>query len=83
MGVLEDSEHKDEAQRFIRFLLSEKSQEFYAEETFEYPLARGVEPAGDKPPLDTISSPQLDLSSLGGGLEKTQQLIADSGLEQS
>jgi iron(III) transport system substrate-binding protein len=82
-GVLQGTDHQSEAERLIAFLLSQRSQEFYAEQTFEYPLARGVAPAGDKPALDTIRSPSIDLSSLGGGLQRTRQLIADSGLEQS
>jgi hypothetical protein len=40
-----------------------------------------VEPAPGKPALDTIRSPTIDLSSLGDGLIRTRQLIADSGLQ--
>lgn len=80
-GVLDTANDPGKASELIRFLLSEKAQEFYAEQTFEYPLARGVEPAPGKPSLDTIRSPKVDLSSLGDGLIKTRQLIADSGLQ--
>ena len=52
-------------------------------ETFEYPLAAGVEPAVDLPPLDQLEAPAVDLSDLGGGLERTRELIRDSGLEGS
>jgi iron(III) transport system substrate-binding protein len=80
-GVLDTADDQVAAQRFVRFLLSREAQEFYARETFEYPLARGVEPVGDKPPLASVESPSIDLSSLGGGLERTRRMIADSGLE--
>jgi iron(III) transport system substrate-binding protein len=82
-GVLKGTDHQREGEQLITFLLSKRAQEFYASETFEYPLARGVQPVGDKPPLDTINSPRIDLSSLGGGLERTRELIAESGLESS
>jgi iron(III) transport system substrate-binding protein len=80
-GVLDTADDVPDAQRFIRFLLSRNAQQFYARETFEYPLARGVEAVGDKPALATVESPTIDLSSLGGGLEQTRRMIADSGLE--
>jgi iron(III) transport system substrate-binding protein len=80
-GVLDTANDTDKASKLIRFLLSKDAQRFYADETFEYPLARGVEPAAGKPPLDGIRSPTVELSSLGDGLIRTRQLIADSGLQ--
>jgi iron(III) transport system substrate-binding protein len=76
-------EHKDDAERLVRFLLTRKAQEFYARETREYPLAAGVAPViQDLPALSQIQSPGLDLSSLGGQLTRTKELIEQSGLEQ-
>lgn len=84
VGVLRDADDQPEAERLIEFLLSRSAQEFYAEETREYPLAAGVEPAiEDLPPLESIVSPELDLSSLGGELTETKRLIERSGLEQA
>ena len=71
----------DEAQQLIEFLLSEDAQEFYSEETFEYPLAAGVEPADSLAPLETLSVDTIDFDELGGGLERTRELIEESGLE--
>jgi iron(III) transport system substrate-binding protein len=74
---------KKDAERFVRFLLTRKSQEFYARETREYPLSAGVAPVvEDLPSLSEIQSPSLDLSSLGGQLTRTKELIEQSGLEQ-
>jgi iron(III) transport system substrate-binding protein len=76
-------EHKADAERFVDFLLTRKAQEFYARETLEYPLAAGVAPViEDLPALAEIQSPSLDLSSLGGQLTRTKELIEQSGLEQ-
>jgi iron(III) transport system substrate-binding protein len=83
-GVLDTADDPSNAERFVEFLLSRTAQRFYAEETLEYPLAAGVEPAvADLPPLEEIESPPLDLSSLGGQLTRTKELIEQSGLEQS
>lgn len=74
---------KQDAERFVRFLLTRQAQEFYARETKEYPLAAGVAPTvEDLPSLAEIQSPNLDLSSLGGELTRTKELIEQSGLEQ-
>jgi iron(III) transport system substrate-binding protein len=81
VGVLDTANDTDVAEQFIEYLLSKPAQEFYAEQSFEYPLAKGVSPAGDKPPLDSIQSPKLDLSELGDGLIKTRELIVDAGLQ--
>ncbi len=83
-GVLDTADDPGDAERFIEFLLSKPAQEFYAEETLEYPLAAGVGPVvEDLPGLDEIESPPLDLSGLGGELTRTKELIEQSGLEQS
>lgn len=83
-GVLDTAgDKKKDAERFVEFLLTRKAQEFYAKETLEYPLAAGVAPVvEDLPPLSEIQSPNLDLSSLGGQLTRTKELIEQSGLEQ-
>ncbi|MGQ0805292.1 MAG: iron ABC transporter substrate-binding protein [Actinomycetota bacterium] len=76
-------DRRGDAEELVRFLLSRRGQEFYAEETLEYPLAAGVEPAvEDLPPLEEIEAPALDLSRLGRGLLRTKELIEQSGLEQ-
>ena len=83
-AILDTADDTAVAERFIEFLLSKQAQRYYAEQTLEYPLAAGVEPTiTDLPPLDEIVSPQIDLSSLGGGLERTKELISESGLEQA
>ena len=84
VGMVAGTEHAEDAERFIEFLLSEEAQTFFSEETFEYPLAAGVEPhVEDLPPLESIAAPEVDLRSLGGGLAATRELIAESGLEGS
>jgi iron(III) transport system substrate-binding protein len=73
----------DNAEQLIEFLLSEEAQQFYADETLEYPLRPGVSAPSTLPPLDELDVDTVDLSSLGAGLIETRELIADSGLEQS
>jgi len=81
-GVLKSSDNTDAAEQLVDFLLSKRAQEYFAEETFEYPIAAGVEPTvTDLPPLEDIVSPKLELSSLGDKLKTTRELIQQAGLE--
>lgn len=74
-------DHRDTVDRFVAFLLSEESQQYFARETFEYPLVEGVPPAvEDLPPLADIAAPPIDLARLGDDFEATGDLIRDSGL---
>lgn len=76
VGIVEDS---SAAQEFVKYLLSETGQRYFAEETREYPLVGDVSPADDLTPLSEIPSPQIDLSDLDA-LEQTLELIRAAGL---
>jgi iron(III) transport system substrate-binding protein len=79
-GILDSSENDVAAAEFIAYLLGEEAQTFFAEETFEYPLAGGV-PANDAlPPLDDLNAPQIVLSDLAGVLDRATDLVATAGL---
>ncbi|MYH54750.1 MAG: iron ABC transporter substrate-binding protein [Acidimicrobiia bacterium] len=83
MGVLSTSEDPDRAERLMRFMLSDSAQLFYSEQTFEYPLAAEAVPSSALPPLSSIGLATYDFDRLGGGLERTKELIDESGLEYS
>ncbi|HEX2028229.1 MAG TPA: iron ABC transporter substrate-binding protein [Nitriliruptorales bacterium] len=78
VSVLSDDER---AVLFVEYMLSERAQRYFAEETFEYPLVPGVEPAADLPPLETLTLPEVDIERLGGELKSTLELIERSGLQ--
>ncbi len=83
IGVLDTSDDADLSQRLVEFMLSPAAQSFFSEETFEYPLASGVAPSSVLPPLSSIGTTTYDFDRLGGGLERTKELIDASGLEGS
>lgn len=78
--VLAASEKAAEAQQFIEFLLQRSSQEYFVNETFEYPLVEGVAPSADLPALADLDGPAVDVDSLGSGFLETQELIERSGI---
>ncbi|MEL6890415.1 MAG: extracellular solute-binding protein [Actinomycetota bacterium] len=80
-GVVEGTDKPDEAAQLIEFLLGSSGQQYFAEETFEYPLANGEQPAGDVPVVEFGEIGAIDYDQLGGGLEGTRTLITDAGFE--
>lgn len=76
-GAADDTD----AARLIEFLLESDAQRYFADETFEYPVAAGVEPAEAIPPVDLEAVQAIDYEALGGGLARTRELISDSGLD--
>lgn len=79
IGILASSDHPDAA-RVIEFLLSDSAQRHFATETFEYPLVPGIEASAGLPNIATLATPDIDLSSLAGALERAAELVAESGL---
>ena len=79
--VLANADNVDAAGELITFLLSEEAQRYFSDETFEYPLAAGVEPADVLPDVDLTLASDIDLDVLGGDLESTREMIRDAGLD--
>ncbi|CAN5882650.1 iron ABC transporter substrate-binding protein [soil metagenome] len=76
-GILKSSRNAAAAREFLDFLLDTEAQRYFAEETGEYPLARGVEPKADLVPLSEIETPEVDLSDLGD-LKQTLDLLREA-----
>jgi iron(III) transport system substrate-binding protein len=80
VAQLKTSERSEQADAFIRFLLSESSQKFFASETYEYPLLAGVAgPAGEPALTDLVPAP-FAIAELGKQLSTTLALIEQAGL---
>lgn len=79
-SIIKGTDRSEDAEKFVEFLLSEEAQKYFAEQTFEYPLAAGAEPNPVLPEFDDLPVTRVDLGELGGGLEATAELIETSGL---
>jgi iron(III) transport system substrate-binding protein len=77
--ILQGAADDPDALAFIEFLVSEQAQEYFVEETFEYPLLPGIDAPEGLPAIDTLVNPGLDLSDLDS-VEESQRLLADNGL---
>lgn len=79
-GILSASDNSDAAREFVTFLLSDQAQQYFADETFEFPLTDGAEPAPGLPNIEDIASPNVDLSELADVLDDATRLVAEAGL---
>jgi iron(III) transport system substrate-binding protein len=78
VGVLATTEQPAAAEELVAFLLSEEAQRHFSQETYEYPLVQGI-PADDRlPPLEEITTPDLDLADLED-LRGTLELLRQAG----
>jgi len=78
-GILDTASNTEEAQAFVDFLLSEQAQEYFAGETFEIPVADGVQPAEGVPSIDELTLPDIDLNQLDD-LAGTLELLTELGI---
>ncbi len=74
-GILRSSRHQAAAQKFLAFLDSAQGQQVMAgSDSFEYPLAPGVAPAGNQAPLSQFQPYPMTMSDLGNGALAVQLL---------
>ncbi len=76
VGILSDN---PSAKIFVEYLLSEKGQRYFVEQTGEYPLLEGIDLVEGLVPLSDIPAPEFDLNDLDA-LEATLELIRQAGL---
>ena len=79
IGLIEGADDEDAALAFADYLLSDEAQEYFATETFEYPLIEGVAPPEGLVPLNKIGHPDIELGDLAD-LRGTLELLSEVGL---
>ena len=80
VGVIEGSDQADAANEAVQFLLGEQAQQYFADETAEYPVREGITTTKhDLPALDSLQNPDIDLTDLSS-LEQTLALLDEVGL---
>src|SRR5690606_35195454 len=77
-GVVNTSDTPGLAQRLILYLLGTNAQQYFADETYEYPLVPGITVNEALTPLEDIQTPDIDLSNLSD-LQGTLDLLSETG----
>lgn len=78
-GILDTADNVDEANAFVDFLLSTDAQTYFAEETFEIPVADDVQPVEGVPTLAEVTLATVDLNELDD-LAGTLELLTELGI---
>ena len=63
-GILAGSKKKAEATQLLEFLLSDPSQHYFAEKTFELPVVLSVKADPSLPEITSLAKPEVELSKL-------------------
>jgi len=79
VAIVDTTDQEEQAISLIEYLLTPESQQYFAQETNEYPLATGVASPADRVPLEQINAPDIDLSNLDD-LEGTLNLLQQAGV---
>ncbi len=79
LAVLKTTDQKNDAEKFVAYMLTPEVQKYLTQKFYEYPLVNGIPVSQKQLPLDKLQSPQLDLSKLYD-LKGTLSLIEEAGL---
>jgi len=80
-GILNTAANAANAQQFIDFLLSVEAQQYFADETFEYPVVEGVAVDPGLPPFSELDAAALNISMNDlADLEGTQDMLLELGI---
>lgn len=80
VGVLAGAADDEDARRFVEYLLGETAQQYFRDETSEYPLRDGVDPLPELPALADLRTIDVPLTELGKDLEASLELLKEVGL---
>lgn len=76
VGRIVTGSNEENALKFIKFMLSPVAQQYFATQTFEYPLIKGVRTQRELTPLTELNVIDVDLADMAD-LQGTVQLLSD------
>lgn len=80
-GILNTAPNAANAQRFMDFMLSAPAQQYFAAQTYEYPVVEGVAVSAGIPPFADLDSIALNISLADlADLAGTQDMLFDLGI---
>ena len=78
-AILETASNRDNAERFLSFLLSNVGQQYFASQTYEYPLVDNVKTQHVLVPFGRHQCPEIALGDLAD-LRGTVDLLRETGI---
>ena len=78
-GILETSQNREAAVKFLEFLLSPVAQQYFTTQTYEYPVVDGVVAPRQLPGLDTLHLITIDVADLAD-MQGSVSLLRETGI---
>ena len=78
-GVVEGAKNADNAAAFLKFMLSDVAQQYFADHTYEYPLIDGITLGRLVTPPGDLAIPDVDMADLAD-LAGTQAMLRELGI---
>jgi len=79
VGILKGTDQKAAALKAVNYLLSDKAQKYFADQTAEYPVVAGITSKHDLPALGDLKRSSIDLNRLDS-LDTTLAMLNEVGL---
>lgn len=79
VGITTSAADSGNAAAFIQWLLSPTAQQYFVDNTFEYPVVSSIAAADGLPPLESLRGPDIELAELAD-LPSTLAMLEDVGL---
>ena len=78
-GILDTSENKTNAEKFLMFMTSKVAQQYFTGQIYEYPVVDGVKTHKFLPSFDELKMPDVTIEDLAD-LKGTQKIFLDLGM---
>jgi iron(III) transport system substrate-binding protein len=79
VGITTNAASSNNAAALVQWLLSPAAQQYFVDNTFEYPVVAGIAAADGLPPLESLRGPDIELAELAD-LPGTLIMLEDVGL---
>jgi iron(III) transport system substrate-binding protein len=79
VGITTNAANSNNAAALVQWLLSPVAQQYFVDNTYEYPVVAGIAAADGLPPLESLRGPDIELAELAD-LPGTLIMLEDVGL---
>ena len=81
MALAKNVKNRDNALALMRFLSSDKAQQIYAEQVYEYPVEPGLEPSATVKAFGELKADTLPLAEIGAHRKAASEMVDRVGLD--
>lgn len=82
MALAKYAPNKDNAVKLMEFLASDKGQQLYGEQVFEYPVEPGIEPSSIVKAWGTLKPDPLPLADIAKNRKKASEIVDKIGFDE-